>query len=434
MSQLFPVVIDLNGRVTTYSSEFQTDPSRTEQWKRVLLLAHGKAVVSCNCPGQGEKRLSVRHRSDRDAFFLARFPETGHQHHDECTYYAPDPMASGLSGYQRGVVEDLEDGGVRIRLKVGLQRREANDDAVERNVGPRAPGVKRPGKPAMTLLGLLHLMWTTAGFNRWSPRMAGKRDLWRLHKYLGAAGTRIQAGRTRVSQALLLATTGNGEQATRNAKRVEDAMKAKRRLIAIAPLAKYKENYEEQSFAAGEQCDQPQENITRQLPIMGFFGFPIITIESAYWVDTLNRFSNELIAWRQGERLMVIMQTDVPTKSKDGRKCAQVTDIALMRVTSDWIPVESSYEAQLSDTLVAAGRHFEKPLKFDAEDKVFPDFWLKDVEQVKYPMEVWGMSTPDYEVRKHEKIAHYETEYGPQNWWSWNAASGDPIPALTNPR
>ncbi len=65
----------------------------------------------------------------------------------------------------------------------------------------------------------------------------------------------------------------------------------------------------------------------------------------------------------------------------------------------------------------------------DGEEDVFPDFVLKDVPGMDaLPMEVFGMSTPEYLLRKQEKTVHYDREYGPGNWWSWNAAEKSDIP------
>src|SRR5690606_16799591 len=104
----------------------------------------------------------------------------------------------------------------------------------------------------------------------------------------------------------------------------------------------------------------------------------------------------------------------------------------LMVVTEEWIPVESGYEAVIAEQLIAEGRRFEKPLRFDAREAVFPDFWLKDTA-APVPMEVWGMSTAEYQARKQEKTAHYDATYGSGGWWSWNAANGDSIPAIPPP-
>ncbi|WP_223815738.1 MULTISPECIES: DUF1173 family protein [Pantoea] len=49
-------------------------------------------------------------------------------------------------------------------------------------------------------------------------------------------------------------------------------------------------------------------------------------------------------------------------------------------------------------------RAFIKPLRYDGEEDVFPDFVLTDVPGTEVlPMEVFGMNTPDYLQRRREK-------------------------------
>ncbi|WP_338077771.1 DUF1173 family protein [Achromobacter pulmonis] len=104
--KLYPVEILLGGQTRTYSPEFQTAEEHSAGWKRVLLMAHNKAHVRCGCPGTGDRRLSIHSRSHSDRFHLARFPETGPEHSEDCTYYGVDPSLSGLGSYRRGVVQN----------------------------------------------------------------------------------------------------------------------------------------------------------------------------------------------------------------------------------------------------------------------------------------------------------------------------------------
>lgn len=67
-------------------------------------------------------------------------------------------------------------------------------------------------------------------------------------------------------------------------------------------------------------------------------------------------------------------------------------------------------------------RAFIKPLRYDGEEEVFPDFVLTDMPSVDaLPMEVFGMKTTEYMMRKQDKITYYDKEYGPSKWWQWNA-------------
>ena len=102
---------------------------------------------------------------------------------------------------------------------------------------------------------------------------------------------------------------------------------------------------------------------------------------------------------------------------------ASVIDIALMSITAEFLPVESSYERTVAELLVMQGRSFMKPLRYNASaDLVLPDFILTDTLR-ELPMEVFGRDDARYLQRKEEKSAHYDEQYGKLGWWSWDAAS-----------
>lgn len=412
--KLYPVEICLGSQARTYSPEFQTAEEHSAGWKRVLLMAHNKAQVRCGCPGSGERRLSIHSRSHSDRFHLARFPETGPEHSEDCAYYGVDPAMSGLGTYRRGVVQELDDGTVKIKLKVGLQQRTAVAPEETSPSKAKTPVRARSGQASMTLLGLLHFLWTQADLNSWSPGMEGKRNLGVIHHHLMLQAKATYAGRTRLAQNLLVATpASSGAQAGHNRAKSLEAITERRRLVVIAPLAQHQEG----------------SDGGRTLPISGFHGIPYLTLDETAWDTLERRFARELDSWRAGNSVLAIAQTD-PPRSSGGNMQAQVVDLALMQITRNWIPVDSGYEALVADQLVVAGRRFDKPLRFDAsEEATFPDFWLKDTAN-PMPLEIWGMATPDYEERKVAKSAYYDATYGKDGWWSWNAAAGDPVPGF----
>lgn len=414
--RLYPVEIRVGSAPRPYSPQFQTEEQYAEAWKRVLVLSHGKAEVRCLCPGIGDKRLSIHSRSSSDRFHLARFPETGTEHSEDCLYYAVDPTMSGLGSYRRGVVQELDDGATKIKLKVGLQQRPTtapeNADTTPPSKTKAPPSRSRSSQASMTLKGLLHFLWTQAALNTWSPGMEGKRNVGVVHHHVMRVATTTYAGRVRLAQNLIVATpTSSGQQASYNKAKTLDAVGHRRRLVVIAPLAQHQEGMDGASL----------------MPISAFHGIPHLALDEGIWHTLERSFGRELNAWRAGNPVVAIVQTD-PPKSSGGTVRAQVVDVALMHVTREWIPVDSGYEALIADQLVATKRRFEKPLRFDAgEDATFPDFWLKDMEN-PMPLEVWGMATAEYQTRKAEKAAYYDNTYGNDGWWSWNAAIGDPVP------
>lgn len=390
-----------------YSREFQTEKKFEGGWKSVLQQAHGTPVI-CLCPGNGNRYLSVKHREGSDNYHLARYANTGPEHANDCRFHAHAPERSGLQGYAAGVVEEADDNTLRIRLAHGLR---VNDmPPVENDAGnvPRAPGVK---KPSIRLLGLLQLLWLEAGLANWYPLMDGKRKPAKVARLVSEAAKRVWASRMTVHDVMLLSAKKNSSWAMRNAEVVDLAQKHSRRLIAVSPLASF--NSERRSLV--------------QLSLSGPYGMPTMDIRAEVRLRVERSFAAELAAWEAGQEVIAIAQLNL----KRGRY-ADVLDLALMRVSERMIPLDSGYEAVIEAKLHAEGRAFFKPPRFEAEDEIFPDFWLLDMgRDTQYPLEVFGMNTPAYQIRRQRKIRWYNERFGSAGWWYWDAfndSQGGAIP------
>ncbi len=120
-----------------------------------------------------------------------------------------------------------------------------------------------------------------------------------------------------------------------------------------------------------------------------------------------------------GRAEVCVMKAD--SKEQSDTYYSKVRSMVAMPVTSQLIPFESSYEHQLANHLVNAGRHYEKPFSSEAsiDDRLFPDFILQDCSP-PVMIEVYGMNTEVYLARKKEKRAIYAAEY-PGQYWEWHA-------------
>ncbi|HCH7473829.1 TPA: DUF1173 family protein [Pseudomonas aeruginosa] len=399
LNRRYPVLI--SGK--RYSPEFQTDKQYAKSWKVVLERAYGTHAI-CQCPSSGSRKLSIKRREDSDGFHLARFAGTGHEHSNDCRYYAPAPERSGMQGYAVGVVEEGEDGSIRVRLARGIRVQAPRSEESDGASVTRSPG---KSKPAMTLLGLLHLLWSESRLSTWYPAMEGKRNSSIVNYALLQAAERVAASRMKLNEVLLLAAQRDSKGAARNQAITKSAITRDLRLVAISPLARY--NPERHSGDIG------------RLPLSGPFGMPILHLPPAVWATAARKFERELSAWRRGSRVIAIAQ--VTPRKGESLSQGDVVELALMQVSERWIPVDSDYEGVIEAKLHAAGRSFDKPLRYDAdESEVFPDFWLLDAGK-DYPLEVFGMNTPAYLERKAVKTAWYNREYGGEGWWSWDAAA-----------
>lgn len=401
----YPVSIGEGANAKRYDKAFQTNAATAGRRKSLLRAAHGKGLVRCLCPGTGERRLAVRYRSKKDSYHLSRYPKKGSEHAVSCQYHSQAPENSGLGAYSKDVVVETSDGHLSLKLTLSLRKKDPAEVPASR---VNAPSMSNGSvsMSAMTLGGLLHLLWTEAHLNEWSP--GTKRWLGPVHARLLGAADRMVASGMRISNALVVAASSPGNQADENAKKVSSAARNKRRLIAIAPLAKHSE--------------ETEQVMSSQLKIAGFHGMPYLNMNADLWARIGKSYPLAMKAWRNGCTVVAIVQTDQPVVGKKSAS-AEALNVALMIVSSQWIPVESGYEWKIEKMLRGEDRAFIKPMRYDSKHEVvFPDFWLTDARADKpLPMEVYGLARPDYLARKDEKAIHYDREYGSAGWWSWEA-------------
>ncbi|WP_282876557.1 DUF1173 family protein [Pseudomonas peli] len=405
-----------------YSKAFQTEEGYARGWQAVLRRNYNNVVPVCCCPGTGQRNLAIRYRESTDRYSLARYPETGYEHAGDCKYFFPHAQSCGLKAYINGVVEENDSGEFLVRLSRGMQEQEVLNVAGPAEI--RSPGNPRPQQRAMTLLGLLHLIWTTSQLINWYPRMEGKRTRYRVPYFILKAAREIKTNGIQLASVLLVCSPRkDAAEKNHNQQVVEEALAKHRRLIAVAPLAAYNPDAHANPV---------------QLPIDGFHGMPWLKLEEGLWRHIGRRFSDEISAWKKGGRVIAVAHLSVAAP-KTGERGPQglVHDVGLMYVSERWIPLDSSYEAIIESRLYEQGRAFQKPVRFDADEfELFPDFWLLDVGK-SYPMEVFGRADEEYLAHRNEKVRYYNGEF-PEGWWYWDACQKGPLkdfpPATRNYR
>jgi hypothetical protein len=83
-----------------------------------------------------------------------------------------------------------------------------------------------------------------------------------------------------------------------------------------------------------------------------------------------------------------------------------IGDIAFMRVSKQFIPVDSSYELMVVNSLVEKKRRFSKPICLEGA-VYMPDFILSDCKKNVF-MEVFGVeNNPEYQVQKEKKLIYF---------------------------
>ncbi|MCW0346218.1 hypothetical protein NB703_004311 [Pantoea ananatis] len=411
------------------SEAFQQEETGT--WQRWLKHARDNkktTVVTCSClPAETDpvkRRLKVHYSQETERCWLSSYAFTGNEHKPDCRFYSVWSDERHAEIYQGDAVRSASDGTIVVRLPTGLQKKAPSEVKPAEDVSADEP-VKRKRRPSMRLLGLLHLLWEQSGINVWHPAFDKKKRTpgwvsWHLHQTAG----RVRVGRVPLEESLLLMAIKGSPQVISNWEHLRVAEKNKRRLVVVSILAGWNEAAE--------------VRLQTTLPLGLFFGFPDLVLPEDVRLRLERSFGRELGDWRRGMKVVVIAETEPPEttfRHFDGRNrpssCSTVIDVALMTVSPRFIPLDSGYEAAVEEKLWQEKRAFIKPLCYDGEEDVFPDFVLKDVSGVDaLPMEVFGINTPEYQQRRQEKIAHYDLEYGAESWWHWNAYTTNEIPAF----
>ncbi|MDU5190070.1 MAG: DUF1173 family protein [Mixta calida] len=423
MSDIKTYPVCFTGQVKTVECDATFQKEQADTFKRYIRFARqnkATTLITCQCMYGGEeenrRRLKACYSSTHDNYWLARWSYSGAEHAPDCRFYSVWADEKQSEIYTSDVVKTVSPGCFRIKLPTGLQKKEATDRDAPAQPPVTKTGGKRRRQSAMRLLGLLHFMWEQAEINHWHPNFDKhtRDDAWAAWR-LKQVAEKISVGKTPLKSVLLMMARPGTQGIKNNWATVDAAAASNRRLVMITCL---------------KTCAREEEgHLSGTLPLGQAAGFPALDVP-ADLISRLNRsFARELGDWRRGQKVMLIAETDPPVKKfrqRDGKpvpySTCRVIDAALMTVSARFIPLDSSWEGVIEEKLWQEKRHFIKPLRYDGEADVFPDFLLKDVPGREIvPLEVFGMNTPDYLARKAVKLAHYREEYGEGNWWSWDA-------------
>lgn len=342
----------------------------------------------CLCVPEAPPRLVLRCRSGR--YHLAAWPERGHDHRPTCPWYRPEPALSGRAEYTgSGIV--TTDAGTSLRLAAPLVTR-STDSGPRRHAVPDADRYdSRTRRRSLSLLAVVHCLWEQARLSVWSPH-DGRRTWATCHDRLVAEtrdctinGGPLENSLYVVPQFEPHAAIDNTDAWDRFVGQLGQQGTVRRRGLVLGEVRRISPTEHGVCVRLAHQLE----------PIFATRGL----MERAR-----RAYRSALTETSQQRHRIALLLVD---RSPTGWTVA--VDMAFMLTSAAFLPCDSAPEVRMANALVAAGRTLTKPLRYDRNDSVFPDFVLLDTTPMTF-IEVWGVTgREEYERRKQSKRHHYRS-------------------------
>ncbi|OAI03865.1 hypothetical protein A1353_14085 [Methylomonas methanica] len=387
-----------------YDYLWLTDRSNPKA-QQILRRYHGCAErPCCQCLTDTRNRqLVIKIRGQR--YYLARKAYTSHHHAEWCLLY--EPSETGSSSVKQKPAIQCEGDTVNVKLQTRLTRasfttKQTDDNPVaEDNPNPphnKAPSLK-PGRASTRLVGLFHALIQKAQLNLWQPQQTERQFAASTRALVKAAQTVTLEKQQPVAERLVI---------TLREKNLEHSQ-----AINLAALQKKTANPQQAAIVVGEikEC-------WKNTKVEGALGLKLKLLNVPLWLPppvarkATNSFGQLFGEIGKPDRRILVIAAVFRSKTS-----FVVSDIGLIRTNRQFIPVDSSYELQVADNLIAERRAFSKPLKLEGELRYLLDFMLQDC-QVPWVMEVFGITNDDkYQAQKLEKLQYYRDHGIP--CWQW---------------
>jgi hypothetical protein len=396
---------------------------RDQEWQSILERAYARGLQPlCLCRPCGVPMYIARY----DQFVVKRMPETGHRHHPSCPSFEQLPGQSGLGEVLGDAVLERSPDRVEVLLDFPLCRRPGRPAPAAGSGSQPSEAVAHRRK--LGLRGLVDLLLQRAGFNRWYPRMQGKRTWFVVRKHLLVAASEIEAKGMRLSDRLFIPEPYSLDQASEIAGRRAQAMAillspdsdASFRLMLV--MSELKE------FSATEV---DYRIVLRHMPDCPLYmerkaGDRFKAIFERSFEAWAHQRSAEQGGHVDPARLRFLFCGLIRAKHEDHF----VVDTAtLVLFTANWIPIEHPYERLLVDELVGQQRRFLKPLSFESRRAAaYPNAVLLDTGDTEIALDILTPFMSDRD-RSAKQLAISRRQKPAWVWSMQEELSLPPLPA-----
>lgn len=401
--------------------------SHPDDAQRLLNRAHGGTAL-CLCRRPHPKLYIARRGSTH---YLARFPDTGPEHAPQCASYTPDALYCGRSAYADGAVTERTDGRLSVRLGTPLrisERCARRSQRATKPIRPRVSSEESPGR--LSLVGLLHLLWDSAGFNRWVPHMRGRRHYRQLHKYLLEAADRVLLQRRPLGAQLWIPEPFDplrrAEIDARRAatlSRLSRTSKGRARRVLVAAQL----NSLTPRVCADGEDDRPGAggaslSLAHTPPRFDVLCSRDLTACLWHALGPMRR------AWPAIDAAYRVWLMLTMERRDSGAWAA--ADIAALLTEQHYLPVRSAPDRRLTEHLVESDRYFLKPLPYDGAPECYPTALLTDVGREPVPLEISTVDDPHTVTRARVEACRANSML----CWHWDCTVTPHLPTRSIPR
>lgn len=285
-----------------------------------------------------------------DGYIVKRMPETGSRHAPACASFEPPAELSSLRlllGH--AIKEDPNTGITTLRLGFSLSKRSGRT-APAKSTSP----ARTASSPVirLSLRGLLHYLWDQAELTRWHPGFEGRRSWGTVRRQLLNAAEQMSTCGDSLATRLYVPESFSVEQRDAIIVRRRDmwasaagADSGPQRLLLL--IAEVKEI---------TPARHGHRAVIKHVPDVAF------AMEDSLYHQLGQRFEQELELWSASDSIRLLM---IATLAINAVGLPQISELSLMTVTAQWLPVETMAEQRLVETSVQHHRAFLKLLRYD---------------------------------------------------------------------
>lgn len=348
-----------------------------------------------------------------DGYIVKRMPDTGSHHAPECPSYEPPAEFSGL-GQVLGsaITEDPATGETTLKLDFPLTKMPGRSTIPP--TGGEGDSVSSTGTK-LSLRGLLHYLWDQAELTRWHPGFAGKRTWATVRRHLlNAAEHKLTRGDALRARLYVPEPFSIEERDVINARRFAQWQQA----VAVPGKP------QQLMMLIGEVKEIVPARygikaVVKHVPDQAF------AIDEQLYRRLGRRYEPELALWGATDDIHMVM---IATFGVSGFGVPSISELCLMPVTRQWLPVQDIYEKQLIERLATEGRAFVKGLRYMLGSAAsIVNATLLDIPDTTVELRIADRSHPNGPAQVDQNQPEV-----PDSEWTWNPVSG-PMPGLPSP-